>query len=941
MKYIEIVEAKQNNLKSLNLKIPLGSLAVVCGPSGSGKSSLAFETLFAEGQRHYTQTLSNYARQYIQELPKPIVKYINNIPPSLALEQRNSVRSSRPTVATLTELADFLRLLFTHLGQVVCPEHLKPLSSYSPHQAAKKIQEIFGEKKGIISVPVHPTASGFSSSALKKKLIQEGFYRVWWKNARKKNHFPIIHDLTSSPIRLPKKEIYIVLDRLAFKNLGRLTDSLKTAYKIFLQYNKVQMTGQVVVTSIENKSLVLSESPCCPVCSYEFPFFPLQTSFFNFNSSLGACTACRGFGNHLTLDEKKIVPQSKKSLAEGALVPFTMPSTSAELRSLKQFCRSQSIDMHCPWEKLPTYHKKKIWKGSSQFIGVKGFFNYLEKKRYKMHVRVFLARYKSPTSCQKCQGARFKKEVALVFLKNKNLPEILSMDIGTLREFFQNLSLTTAEQKKAEEIVQKITYILEGLYDMGLDYLKLNRPVKTLSSGEFQRLNLVHQLGLDLSQVLYVLDEPTVGLHSRDSLRLIELLKKLKLKGNTLVVVEHDPDVIRQASFIVELGPGSGHKGGKLVFSGERENFLKCSSSLTRSYLIDKKRRKKIIPVRSVNPENYKYFLEISGCKAHNLRNLHLRIPLNRLVTVTGISGSGKSTLISQTLYPALARALGKQVLEGHPYKNLKGVQYLRQVVWIDSSPVEKTKRSLPVTYLKIYDQIRVVMANYFNKQRVSNIRPGLFSLNVEGGRCPLCRGLGYQEIEMVFMDPVRIPCEECKGRRFKPEILDLKWKNKNIHQILNMTVAEASEFFVSYPSIWKPLSLLKKVGLDYLILGQHLSTLSGGESQRLKLAREFLNSSLKNTLYILDEPTIGLHFREVELLLELLIDLVNKGSSVLLIEHNLDLIRQSDYLIDMGPGAGPKGGQIIAQGSPSQMALKSVGFTAPLLKKEMKYLNC
>ena len=940
MRYIEIVGAKQNNLKSLNLKIPIGSFTVVCGLSGSGKSSLAFETLFAEGQRNYTQTLSNYARQYIQELPKPLVKYINNIPPSLALEQKNSVRSSRPTVATLTELADFLRLLFTHLGEVLCPEHQETLCAYSPHEGAKKIQNILGGKKGIISIPVNPVTSGLSTAALKKKLIQEGLCRLWWKKERQKNHFPIIRELGSSVKNLPKKEFYIVLDRLVFKDLDRLTDSLKAAYKISLQYNRSQLTGKAIVTSMENENLVLGENPCCLLCAYDFPFFPLQTSFFNFNSSLGACPSCRGFGNHLCLDEKKVVPQPAKSLAEGALIPFTMPSTSAELRSLKQFCRSQNIDLHCSWEKLPAYQKKKIWKGSSQFIGVEGFFDYLEKKRYKMHVRVFLARYKSPTPCKKCQGKRLRKEVSFVVFREKNLQKMLSMDIGALREFFQNLSLTKQEHKKAGEIVQKIMSILNGLHDIGLGYLGLDRSVKTLSSGEFQRLNLVHQLGLDLSQVLYVLDEPTVGLHSKDSLRLIELLERLRLKGNTVVVVEHDLDVLKQASFVVELGPGSGLKGGEVVFAGKKQNFLKYSSSLTALYLSNKKSKKKISPVKPVDPENYKYFLEISGCNAHNLKNVHLYVPLNRLVTVTGVSGSGKSTLVSQTLYPALARALGKKILQGHPYKSLKGVQYLRQVVWIDSSPVEKTKRSLPVTYLKIYDHIRTLMATCCNKQISSDIKPGLFSLNVEGGRCPFCRGLGYQEIEMVFMDPVRIPCEECKGKRFKPEILNLKWKNKNIHQILNMTVAEAADFYVSYPSIWKPLSLLKKVGLDYLILGQHLSTLSGGESQRLKLAREFLNSHLKNTLYILDEPTVGLHFQEVGLLLKLLEDLIKKGSSVLLIEHNMDLIRQSDYLIDMGPGAGPKGGQIVLQGPPSQLAFSSLGFTAPFLRKELKYLN-
>lgn len=930
MKYIEIVGAKQNNLKSLNLKIPIGSFTVICGPSGSGKSSLAFNTLFAEGQRHYTQTLSNYARQYIQELPRPSVKYINNIPPALALEQKNSVRSSRPTVATMTELTDLFRLLFTHLGQVSCPEHNTPLCSFSPLEGAKIIQKKLISQRGMISFPV------FMKASFKKKLIQEGFRRVWWKDQRTKNKFPVLHDLKSS-LKIPvNKEVYMVLDRLDFRDLDRLTDSIQLAYKTALQYNDNGKAGRAVVSGIEDETFILSENPSCPLCSYDFPFFPLQPSFFNFNSSLGACSSCRGFGNHLALDENKIVPQPKKSIAEGAIVPFTMPSTTAELRSLKKFCRSQNIDLHRPWEKLPLPQRKKIWNTSAGFIGIKGFFDYLETKKYKMHVRVLLARYKSPKACVECGGHRFRKEVSYVSFKGKTLPELLSMDIGSVRAFFKNLSFTKAERKKADEIFKKVMFILDGLNDIGLHYLKLDRLVKTLSSGEYQRLNLVHQLGLGLSQVLYVLDEPTVGLHSKDSLRLIELLKKLQGKGNTLVVVEHDPDVIKAAGFIVEMGPGSGRKGGKLVFVGQKKLFLNKSSSLTGRYLNSKRKKKqseenKPLPV---DLENYKYFLEISGCRAHNLKDVNLRVPLNRLVTVTGVSGSGKSTIVSNTLFPALARGLKKKVTRGHSYKKLKGVQYLREVVRIDSSSVERTKRSLPVTYLKIYDSIRALMASHCDKS--GNIRPGFFSLNVEGGRCPHCKGLGYREIQMVFMDSVCIPCEECKGQRFKEEILNLKWRDKNINQILNMTVDKALEFFVSWPSIWKPLSLLKKVGLGYLVLGQNLSTLSGGESQRLKLTRELLNIRSKNTLYILDEPTVGLHFQEVEMLLELLRELIQKGNSVLLIEHNMDLIRRSDYLIDMGPGAGPEGGQIIAQGSPLEVSRSTEGFTSSILRKQL-----
>jgi len=978
VKYIEIIGAKQNNLKSIDLKIPIHSFTVVCGPSGSGKSSLVFETLFAQGQRHYTQTLSNYARQYIQELPKPLVEKINNIPPALALEQKNSIRSSRPTVATLTELSDLLQLLFVGHGMVFCPKHQEPLLAYSPVEGAKKIQEIFFKQRGMVSVPIDPLATGLSALKLKKLLLKDGFYRVWWqedelakeselkkessytkgllninsninskktgdskkergfknKGGSKKEKPPVIQDLNVVSIP-PNKTIFLILDRLEFIDKERLTDSLRTAYKLSVQYNKTWQKGRALVSNLKNEHYILSEKPACLKCSYQFPF-PLQTSLFNFNSSLGACSSCRGFGSHLVLDEKKVVPEPEKSLASGAIKPFTLPSTTAELRSLKRFCQSQNIDIHCAWSQLPKKQKEIIWKGSTEFMGVKGFFDYLESKKYKMHVRIFLTRYKSPFTCLDCNGSRFRKEVSYVFFKGKSLPELLSMDLHSLRDFFK--SLNKEEVKKGGEVIRKILSLLEGFYDIGLSYLCADRPVNTLSSGEFQRLNLVHQLGMGLSRVLYVLDEPTLGLHSRDSLRLIEMLKKLSLKKNTVVVVEHDPDVIKKSSFVVEMGPESGVKGGEVVFVGPTKDFLKNAHSLTQSYLHktpqkphQKKNLKKSLMV--LDPKAHKYFLEISGCNHHNLKNVCLRVPLNRLVTVTGVSGSGKSTLISQTLYPALARNFGKPV-HGHPYKELKGVKYLKQVIWVDASPVEKAKRSLPVTYLKIFDVIRSLMAANGNAYGLSPVKPGVFSLNIEGGRCPLCKGLGYLEIEMVFMDPINIPCEECGGKRFRAEILERRWKGKNIHDILNMTVSNALEFFVSYPSIWKPLSILKKVGLDYLSLGQSLSTMSGGETQRLKLARALLSYSQKNVLYILDEPSIGLHFREVALLLKLLKDLVKKGASVLVIEHNMDIIRQSDYLIDIGPEAGPGGGEIIAYGAPHQVALSPKGYTSSCLRK-------
>ena len=927
-KYIKIKKAQQNNLKSCDLNIPLGHLTVVCGLSGSGKSSLAFETLFAEGQRHYTQTLSHYSQQYIQKMAKPLVESITNIPPALAFQQKNTVRSSRPTVATLTELDHFLRLLFARSAQAICPKHKQTLKALSPQEGALAIQKQFPKGRGLVSFFIDIDKSGYSLLNLKKKLMKDGLNRIWLpKEKRTKTGFPVLHDL--SVISHKQKKIHIVVDRLMFEDQERLRDSLKLANRLFLKYNKIFRVSSALVSAEGQQSFFLSETPSCPQCAYQFPFFPLPVSLFNFNSPLGACPTCKGFGHNMALDEAKVIPHPGKSIMEGALVPFTMPSASAELRQLKQFCRKNLIDPHCAWQNLPALHKKKIWKGGDGFIGVQGFFNDLESKKYKMHVRVFLSRYKSATPCVKCEGRRFRKELSDLFWKGKTIMDLFSMNIHAVRKLFQSLSVL--EQKQNKDILYKITMILEGLHQMGLDYLQLDRPINTLSSGEFQRLNLANQIGLELSQVLYVLDEPTVGLHPKDSQRLIKLLKNLKSLGNTLVVVEHDPALINSADFIVEMGPKSGLQGGKVVFAGQRKDFGHCSDSQTSSYL--KKSSARPIPTLPVDFKKHKYFLEITGCRAHNLKNISMRLPLNRLVTVTGVSGSGKSTLISQTLYPALAKALHGTAQKGHPFQSLKGAGYLKKVVWVDASRVNKHKTSFPITYLGIYSDIRKLMA--FQCQKASlrqEITPQLFSLNVPGGRCPACRGMGYQEIEMFFMDPIRSVCEACQGQRFKKEILNLKWKDKNIAQILNMTVNLASDFFVSYPHIWAPLSFLKKVGLGYLLLGQSLATLSGGESQRLKLSRE-LRDHPKNTLYILDEPTVGLHFREVGLLISVLRNLIRQGSSVLLIEHNLEVMEQSDYIIDMGPGAGPQGGEIIAQGSPYELAHHPLSQTGAFLK--------
>ena len=941
--YIKIKGARQNNLKGFDLQIPLQKLTVVCGLSGSGKSSLAFETLFAEGQRNYTQTLSNYSRQYIQEMAKPFVQSIENIPPALALQQKNTVRSARPTVATLTELDHLFRLLFMHSGQAFCPKHKSPLQSFSPHQGAQEIQKLFQNGKGIISFSLKLHRTGLPWLGLKKKLLKDGLTRIWRKKDSNRTGLPLLKEIDK--IKKEEKEFYVVVDRLMFKDRARLQDSLKSAYKLFLRYNKTEKTGEALISSYkvatkknpnskqkQHETLFLSESASCPHCAYRFPFYPFPLSLFNFNSSLGACPTCKGFGYQLIVDEDKVVPDSGKSIMEGAILPWTTPSTSAEFRNLKQFCQKKNIDPHCPYKNLSASHKKKIWKGDSSFMGVENFFDYLERKKYKMHVRVLLNRYKSAFFCPGCQGHRFRKELSFVRWQNKTIMEFYAMHIGALKDFFY--SCTQNKHLQANSLIQKISFILNALDNIGLNYLSLSRPVKTLSSGEFQRLNLAHQMGLELSQILYVLDEPTVGLHIKDSQKLIRMLKNLRDKGNTLVVVEHDPDVIKQADFIVEMGPQAGFKGGEIVFEGTKKDFLKCTHSLTCAGLAKHKASKP--PILPVDFKNHRYFLEISGCQAHNLKNVSLRVPLNRLVTVTGVSGSGKSTLISQTLYPALANTIGYGGIKGHPFKTLKGAEQVQKVVWINPTPVKNQRNSLVATYAGVYSSIRSVMAlncHYLGREQILS---RLFSLNVEGGRCPACRGLGYQEIDMVFMDPIRVTCEECAGKRFKQQVLDLKWKNKNINQILNMTVDMASEFFVSNPDIWKPLSFLKKVGLNYLLLGQSLATLSGGESQRLKLSRELMGQP-KNTLYILDEPSVGLHFQEVELLLSVLRELIRQGGSVLLVEHHTGLIQQSDFLIDMGPGAGPEGGKIIAKGTPNELASNPLSVTGAFLHQNQK----
>jgi len=923
MSSIHLWGVKQNNLKDLEISIPLGSFTVVCGPSGSGKSSLAFETLFAEGQRRYIESLSNYARQFLNKAPKPDIEGIENIPPAIAIEQKNYVRTSRSTVGTHTELIDYLRLLFEKIGEPHCPKCKIPIERNSVTDSTDKVLKNFEGKRGYVLTPVMKTGRMATGKKLLELLIKEGFLRLYQKGK--------VIDIDPHT-KIPAGDFFVVIDRLAFteSDRGRVADSISQAYATGINLNKNFSGGRAKIVTVDGEELNVSEDNACSNCGYSLP--PISSRLFNFSNPIGACPTCNGFGNLLKVDVNKVIPDPTRSLQQGALEPFTMPSAKDDKRQLYSFCRKHGIDLEKPWEELSEKHRNAIWNGTKDFFGVLGLFEYLETKKYKMHVRVFLSRYKSPYTCETCKGTRLRPEAEAVLIRGKSITQLSSMMIEKLLGFLKEIELSPQQRKISEEVLVQLTNRLQFLNDVGVEYLTVDRPTRTLSGGEYQRIQLANQLGMVLSQTLYVLDEPTVGLHPRDNDRLISILKQLQDLGNTLVVVEHDADVIKSATHVIELGPGSGHLGGKIVFDGTTDQFLKSEKSNTARYLTSKRSNRVISSPREVLIDQYKYALEITGCEGHNLKNIAVKIPLRRFVAVTGVSGSGKSTLITQTLYPAVARALGTEFTEARPYRQLTGTEHIKNIVYIDQKPISRSARSNPVTYLKAYSDIRDLMAGT-EEAKVRGFTPGFFSLNVDGGRCEACRGEGFEVIDMVFMDDVRLTCDVCDGKRFKKEILDVTYKGKNIDEILNMTVDEAMSFFVSSPNIRQPLNLLKEVGLDYIRLGQPTSTLSGGESQRLKIARELSESEQRQTLYILDEPTTGLHFREVELLLGILNKLIDAGGSVIVIEHNLDVIRSADYVIDLGPEGGEKGGELLFAGTPEELSRFDKSYTGQYLR--------
>ena len=936
MKFIEINKAKQNNLKDLSLKIPLGSFTLICGLSGSGKSSLAFETLYAEGQRRYLQNLSNYLKQYIIKQNPPEVESINNLPPALALGQTNNIKSSRSTVAGLSGLADLLRLIFEKTALIHCPKHHLQLESFTVDKSTERLLKDFKGERVFILAPIEggkiPAAALFL-----KKLRQKGWRRLLFPTAKGKiflNQMKNVEDVK----RLPKRRFYILIDRFVAENRykDRIRDSFKQAFelsKMFSLANK-ENSEEALAQTTTGALKAFSKQSRCPQCGYEFPL-PLSSALFNSNSPLGACKACEGYGCILQLDEELVIPRPRLSLLDGAVHPFENPSAQFWKEDLLEYCAKKKIPVEKPYCDLTPRQRQSIWKGGGPFGGIEGYFKNLERKRYKMHIRILLSRYKSSFPCKTCQGLRLRTDLDSILFHGKSFNDCMKMSLGEMKSFFEQQSFSPKEKETGFEAFSALNRHLQYLNTVGLSYLQLNRSASSLSGGEFQRLNLSRQLGLCLSQVLYVLDEPTVGLHPRDTDLLIELLKELNRAGNTIVVVEHDQDMMQNCNYIIEMGPKSGKNGGEVLWSGPAEKFLsEGENSNTAPYL-----RRKNIPFKTVRPvdrEKCRWRLLLKNCKGHNLKNVDLFVPLNRFVVMTGVSGSGKSSLACKTLYPALRQKLFNESPVTLPFNSLEGAEFLKSVILMTPYDMGRSSRSSVISYIKAFEFIRHIFANTPLTKRMG-FTASHFSLNVEGGRCPFCKGSGYQEIDMVFMDSIKISCDECHGKKFKKEVLKIKFKEKNIHEVLHFTVAEAFNFFKREAALLRAFTSLKEVGLGYLTLGQSINSLSGGERQRLKLSRELLNSRQEKTLYILDEPTKGLHFKEVEILLKVIDRLVDTGGCVLAVEHNLDFIKAADFVIDVGPSAGEKGGQITAEGTPQQLIQCPNSWTGLYLKKFME----
>jgi len=964
--------ARTHNLKNIDLTLPVGQLIIVTGVSGSGKSSLAFDTIYAEGQRRYVESLSAYARQFLERMEKPDVDRIDGIAPAIAIRQKNSVRNPRSTVGTTTEIHDYMRLLFARVGRTFCRSCSREVVRETAEVVARQLGELPAGTRLLLGfdLPVVETTAATEAREVDElaEIAEEtestdardpagrapeatsaagppaAAVTATIESLRKKGFARLLVDGRAAafddvnPAALADRSVLrVVVDRVQLDGPGahadngqqqRLTDSIETAY---LEGGGAAWAVEVSPEAQAAHSVThrFSERFECRNCgiTYEDP----QPRLFSFNNPFGACPTCHGFGNIIELDMDLVVPDATKSIAQGAIEPWSKPHYRAQLANLKRAAKKAKVRLDVPWSDLSEEERRFVVDGSptsSDYDGIRGFFRWLERKKYKVHVRVFLSRYRGYLTCPDCGGARLRREARDVQVAGRTIDKVSALTVREAQSFFAELKLTPKEETIAEKVLKEIRRRLSFLSDVGLDYLTLDRLSSTLSGGEAQRINLATSLGSALVGTLYVLDEPSIGLHSRDNLRLIAILRQLRDQGNTVLVVEHDADMIRVGDHIVDLGLGAGEQGGRVVHSGALDALLHEPRSLTAKYL----RQELAIPVPTSRRRGTGQKVRLLGATEHNLKNVDIAIPLNLLTCVTGVSGSGKSTIVHDVLYAAIKRAKGAWDKRVGTFKKLEGAEFITDVVLVDQAPIGRTPRSNPVTYLKAFDPIRELFAAT-KDARSRGLTASHFSFNVPGGRCEACQGEGEVRVEMQFLADVFVPCDQCDGKRFKPQVLEVRYRGRSIHQVLDLTVREALTFFSSSPKVLRRLQVLDEIGLGYLRLGQPATTLSGGEAQRIKIAAHLSSHTGERLLYILDEPTTGLHFDDIATLLTAFRKLLEAGHTLLVIEHNLDVIKTADYIIDLGPEGGEDGGSVVATGTPEQVAQVDGSYTGRYLR--------
>lgn len=934
--------ARAHNLKNIDVTIPKNKLIVITGLSGSGKSSLAFDTLYAEGQRRYVESLSAYARQFLGQMDKPDVDSIDGLSPAISIDQKTTSHNPRSTVGTVTEINDFLRLLWARVGTPICPNDGSVIASQSVEQMVDRVLELPKRTRLQVLAPVVRDKKG-TQKAVFEKIKKAGFVRVQVDGET--------YDLEEIPEldKNKKHTVDVVVDRIIIKDgiRSRLFDSFEAALRLSDGYATADVIG--------GTPLMFSEQYACPVCG--FTVGELEPRLFSFNAPLGACSECEGLGSKLEVDEELVVPDRQKTLREGAMLPWNPISSQYYPKMLEQFCDSVGIDMDVPFEKLPAKQQKQVLYGNGEttfhfhyendFGGVRdvdvpfeGVINNVKRRYHETNsdfTREQMRKYMTELPCPACHGYRLNEKALAVKIMGKNIGEVSELPISQAIPFFKDVELSPAKTKIAKPILKEILDRLTFMANVGVEYLTLSRAARTLSGGEAQRIRLATQIGSNLSGVMYVLDEPSIGLHQRDNDRLIASLKKMRDLGNTLIVVEHDEDTMRAADYIIDIGPGAGENGGQVMAAGTPKQIMRSRKSLTGQYLSGKQ----LIPVPEKRRSGNGNFIELKGAQANNLKNIDVKFPLGEFICVTGVSGSGKSTLVNLILKRILAQKLNGASAKPGRYASISGLENIEKVIDIDQSPIGRTPRSNPATYTGVFDDIRDLFAQT-NEAKLRGYTKGRFSFNVKGGRCEACRGDGILKIEMNFLPDVYVPCEVCHGTRYNSETLEVEYKGKNIAEVLKMTVSEALEFFSAIPKIRRKLQTIEDVGLGYVQLGQPATTLSGGEAQRMKLASELHRQSHGKSFYILDEPTTGLHMSDIKRLLGVLQRLVDTGNTVLVIEHDLDVVKSADWLIDLGPEGGEAGGYIVATGTPETIAEVSESYTGqylkPMLERDRKW---